>query len=105
MAQFDVHRNANPASRTRYPLLLNVQTELLSELNTRAVVPLCPAPRMKGRLLGRLTPVLQIKGKPYVMVTAQLAGIAAHQLGTKVAELSGQRQHVLAALDFLITGV
>ena len=105
MAQFDVYRNTNPASRARYPLLLDVQSDLLSELNTRVVVPLCPAANMKGRLLGRLTPVLHVAGKPYVMVTAQLAGIAARQLGAKVAELAGQRQNVMAALDFLITGV
>jgi toxin CcdB len=105
MAQFDVYRNTSPASRARYPLLLDVQSDLLAGLNTRTVVPLRPASSMKGRLLGRLTPVLHVEGKPYVMVTAQLASIAARLLGTKVDELAGQRQHVMAALDFLITGV
>jgi toxin CcdB len=60
---------------------------------------------MKDGLLGRLTPILHIAGKPYVMVTAQLAGIATRQLGTQVAELAVQRQNIVAALDFLITGV
>jgi toxin CcdB len=105
MPQFDVYRNTNPASRVRYPLLLDVQTDLLSGLHTRAVVPLCPASSMKGRLLERLTPVLHVEGKPYVMVTAQLAGIAERQLGTKVAELAALRQDIIAALDFLITGI
>jgi toxin CcdB len=105
MAQFDVYRNTNPASRVRYPLLLDVQTDLLSGLNTRAVVPLCPASSMKGRLLGHLTPVLRVEGKPYVMVTTQLAGIAGRQLGAKVAEVAALRQDIIATLDFLITGV
>jgi toxin CcdB len=105
MPQFDVYRNTNAATRVRYPLLLDVQSDLLSELATRAIVPLCSAASMKGKLLGRLTPVVQIEGKPYVMVTAQLAGVDARQLGAKVAELASQRQIVMAALDFLITGV
>ena len=36
MPQFDVHRHANPASRARFPLLLDVPTDLLSDLNTRS---------------------------------------------------------------------
>ena len=105
MTQFDVHRNANPASRARFPLLLCVQTDLLSDLNTRMVVPLCPASAMKGRILGHLTPILHVEGKPYAMLTLQMAGIAAKQLGAKVANLAAQRQEIITALDFLITGV
>ena len=105
MAQFDVYRNPSPASRSRYPLLLDVQSDLLAELNTRVVVPLCPAAGMKGRLLGHLTPILPIEGKTYAMESTQIAGIPSRALGAKVAVLAGQRQNILAALDFLITGV
>ncbi|MGH8711698.1 MAG: CcdB family protein, partial [Burkholderiales bacterium] len=41
MAQFDVYRNANPATRARIPYLLDVQSDLLEPLTTRVVVPLC----------------------------------------------------------------
>ena len=41
MAQFDVYRNANPATRTRVPYLLDLQSDLLDPLGTRVVVPLC----------------------------------------------------------------
>ena len=39
MAQFDVYRNPNAASRARIPYLLDVQSGLLDPLATRIVVP------------------------------------------------------------------
>lgn len=105
MPQFDVYQNMDPASQARYPLLLDVQSDLLSNLSTRAVVPLCPASAMKGKLLGNLTPVLEIDGRPLAMLTPQLAGIAKKQLGPKVGHLTSHRQAIIGALDFLITGI
>ena len=60
---------------------------------------------MKGKILKTLTPTFEIEGRQYVMVTPQLAGIAKKQLGTRVAELSAQRDEIIAALDLLITEI
>jgi toxin CcdB len=38
MPQFAVYRNRNPASRTRFPLLLDIQSDLLEPLTTRVVI-------------------------------------------------------------------
>lgn len=38
--QFDVYENENPASRQRFPYLLDVQAELLDSLGTRVIIPL-----------------------------------------------------------------
>ena len=38
MAQFDVYRNTNPATRTRIPYLLDIQSDLLESISTRVVV-------------------------------------------------------------------
>jgi toxin CcdB len=40
MAQFAVHKNKNPRSKTTYPLLVGVQADLLDDLQTRLVIPL-----------------------------------------------------------------
>ena len=40
MAQFDVHRNSDAATREHSPYILDVQSNLLSHLATRVVVPL-----------------------------------------------------------------
>ena len=40
MPQFTVHRNQNRETVANYPLLLDVQRDLLADLATRVVVPL-----------------------------------------------------------------
>lgn len=105
MPQFTVHRNPNPDTRTTYPLLLDVQNDLVADLATRVVVPLCPAAAMKGKLVKTLMPVFEIDGKPYAMLTPQLAGVSKKQVGAKVADLAPRRDEIMAALDLLITGI
>lgn len=105
MVQFTVHRNSNPATSADYPLLLDVQSDLLADLGTRVVVPLCPACAMQGRLLKTLTPVFEVEGRAYAMLTPQLAGISKKQLGTMVVDLAAFRGEIIAALDLLMTGI
>jgi toxin CcdB len=52
-----------------------------------------------------LTPIVEVDGKRHVMVTQQLAGIAKSHLGQQVASLASQRNVIIAALDFLISGI
>lgn len=106
MGQFTVHRNRNAATKARFPLLLDVQSDLLSELATRVVVPLTPTTAATRRTAMRtLTPVLVVEGTDYLMVTPQLAGISARELGSPIADIPEQRPTILAALDLLITGI
>jgi hypothetical protein len=65
MPQFAVYRNPNPETTADYPLLLDVQSDLIAELGTRVVVPLCPAEATKGKLLRTLTPGLEVAGEQY----------------------------------------
>lgn len=105
MPQFTVHRNPNPNTKTTYPLLLDIQSDLIADLHTQVVAPLCPASAMKGKLIKRLMPVFEIDGKQYAMLTPQLAGISKNQVGAKVADLVQHRDEIIAALDLLITGI
>jgi toxin CcdB len=38
--QFDVYRNPDASTRSRFPYLLDIQSDLLDSLSTRVVVPL-----------------------------------------------------------------
>lgn len=87
-------RNPNPDTIADYPLLLDVQSDLIAELGTHVVGPLCPAAAMTDRLLKTLTPVFEVEGEHYVMLTPQLVRIPERRLGTSVA-----------GLDLLITGI
>lgn len=106
MPQFTVHRNQNTATRSRYPLLLDVQSDLLGPLGTTVVIPLTPASAAARRsALKTLMPVCQVDGKGYVLATPMLAGIARRELGPAVTSLAGERQAIVAALDLLLTGI
>lgn len=105
MAQFSVYRNGDPATRKRVPLLLDIQSGLLSALGTRVVVPLYPLAAMKGRIVRTLMPTLVVEGQEYVAVMSELAGVPQKILGAAIANLSAQRGEIVAALDLLITGV
>lgn len=105
MAQFDVYRNPNPATRARIPYLLDVQSDLLDPLATRVVVPLCKPEVLKGKLAERLNPVFEVEGSKMAMLTPELAGVSRKILGERVGNLSNERHSIVAALDLLITGI
>jgi toxin CcdB len=104
MSQFAVYKNRNETSRARFPLLLDVQSDLLEPLNTRVVVPLSLAAPARGRTMQGLTPNLTVAGKEYIMMTPQLAGVAARDLGPIVDTVAGERAKIIGAVDLLITG-
>jgi toxin CcdB len=106
MPQFAVHRNRNPATKARFPYLLDVQTDLLEDLGTRVVIPLTPATvAAKRGAMQTLTPVCTVEGKPCLLLTPQLAGISTRELGPPIGDLSHDRQTIMAALDLLLTGI
>lgn len=105
MAQFDIYRNANPATRARIPYLLDVQSDLLDPLATRVVVPLCKPEVLKGKLAEQLNPVLEVEGRKMAMLTPELAGVSRKILGEQIGNLSDKRSSIIAALDLLITGI
>jgi toxin CcdB len=105
MAQFDVYRNANPATRARIPYLLDVQSDLLDPLATRVVVPLCKPEVLKGKLAERLNPVFEIEGSKLAMLTPELAGVSRKILGERIGNLSNEHHSIVAALDLLFTGI
>ncbi|MGF1611563.1 MAG: CcdB family protein [Kiloniellales bacterium] len=103
MAQFDVHRNPSRTSSADYPYLLDVQSDLIGLLATRVVVPLARIGLFRPAV--HLYPVFEIEGKAFVMSTSEIAGIAPSALGEHVTSLVTERDTIIAAIDFLITGI
>lgn len=104
MAQFDIHRNLNPATRKVFPYLLNVQSDLLDVLATRTVIPLIRKMELERPIKG-LTPQFRIQGKELLMDTPEIAGVPKKILGDVVASAANRRSEIIAALDLLILGV
>ncbi|GGY00683.1 hypothetical protein GCM10007160_30520 [Litchfieldella qijiaojingensis] len=105
MAQFCVYENKNPASRKQYPYLLDIQSDLLSELRTTVVVPICPASLAEGMQISRLNPSLEFNGEDFIAMIQDLAGIDRQRLGSKVRDLNQDREKIIAAVDFMISGI
>ena len=98
MAQFDVHRIASGG------LVIDCQSTLLDQLNTRFVVPLvareaAPPPAQ------RLNPTFAVAGEDHVMLTQFAGAIERRELGEPVANLTAHARDITAALDVLLSGV
>lgn len=105
MAQFTVHKNKNAKTRKQYPYLVDIQANLLEDLQTRVVIPLTKANTLHKKPLKNLTPVVFIEDEPYLLLTPQLAGIVRSDLGPAVTDINHYRTEIIAALDFLISGI
>jgi toxin CcdB len=105
MAQFSVYRNKNKATQARYPLLLNIQNDLLTSMQTCVVVPLVKLETMAHSPMSKLTPILLIQEQKYCMMTPQLAGINKRELGEEVEVITAYQHDIISAVDFLLSGV
>lgn len=98
--QYDVHA----AARKPRVLLLDCQSDLHRDLNTRFVVPLAPiSPEL--RPASRLHPIFEIDGEQWIMLTTQATTVAASALGAVKASLREESYSITAAIDVLLTGV
>lgn len=105
MAQFYAYKNPNPATRAQYPYLLDIQSDLLSELRTTVVIPLTPSKLAAPMSLTRLNPNIVIDGKSFTVMTQEIAGVDRNQLGAQAYNLSSYRSEIISALDFVLSGI
>ena len=105
MAQFKAYENPSPATKKTYPYLLDIQSNLLDELRTTIVIPLSPTHVAGKAAITKLCPVLEIDGVGYIVLTQQIAGIDRQSLGKEFCDLSHYRSEIIAAFDFVISGI
>ena len=68
-------------------------------------MPLTKLTVFRKKPIRDLAPVVEVEGAKYLMLTPQLAGIAVKELGQVIGNLAAQRDEIVAAIDFLVTGV
>ncbi len=103
--QFDVHPNPNRGSATVYPFVLDIQSNLLSGLPTRLVIPLQATQGDPIEIPARLCPSFTVKGQRVSLVGYQAAPISRRLLKKPVASLASQAHEIIAAMDAVISGV
>lgn len=105
MAQFWIYKNTNRATQQRIPYLWDIQSSLLDDLQTTVVIPLQPKALIGKAAITRLCPEVEIEGEKFVALTSQIAGVDRRVLGQKVCDLSAYRSEIIAAVDFMISGI
>jgi toxin CcdB len=100
MAQFDVYRSLSPAAA----YVIDLQDEVVDDLATRVVAPLVAMDDVPHRMK-IINPVLRIDGTEYVLMTHLLAAIPVSFLQNRIFSASGQRDEIIASVDFLVTGI
>lgn len=105
MSQFILYKNLDKNTSNAYPYFVDVQSELLSTLNTRLVIPLTPLHLLENKAPSHLCPKVHIKQGDFVVLTPQMTSIPTKILVEPVTDLSTFRDEIIAAIDFLITGI
>ena len=104
MARFSIYENTGEHAKTT-PFLLDVQTDLLSGLETRVVIPLRKASLYKKvRLPQDLVPIFSIKGSDFALETPKMAAGPRKILKIEVGSLKNHQHIVMTAIDRLFHG-
>ena len=101
--QFDVVANPDTADIAHRPFLVILQSDLVSGLRSSVVAPLVAREQLSGAQ--RLNPIFTINGAEYWLATHELFAIEQRMLRDRVASLADQHDAIMAALDFVFTGV
>ena len=107
MAQFDVYRNSGKYSKI-VPFMVDVQSDILSNFDTRVVIPLQSAEFVKSEnidVISRLNPILTVCDSEVILATQQMAAVHIRELGKKVDSLESKRLEIISALDVLTGGI
>jgi len=81
-----------------------LQSDHLSQLNTRIVAPLVSPAKIEH--FESFMPQVSIRGRHYVVLTQELGAFPVQQAPRSVvASLESERYRIISALDLLFTGV
>ncbi|MEM8060129.1 CcdB family protein [Morganella morganii subsp. sibonii] len=103
--QFTVYNNTGKI--TVYPMLLDVTSDIIGQLNRRIVIPLLPVENYPaGSRPKRLVPLVRLTDdKEYAVMTHEMASIPTRSLGVMFCNASLYRAEIKAAIDFLFDGI
>ena len=105
MEQFTLYKNENKNSKKAYPYFVDVQNDLLSDLNSRIVIPVSTQKALNNLNAKNLCPVIEIDGNTFVLLTHQMTSVPCSILKKEVTTLEHYRYDILGAIDLLLTGI
>jgi toxin CcdB len=100
--QFDVYRA--PEEFGDIAFFLDIQSDLLLVAETRVLVPLM-AKSVAPRAVGRLNPLITLRGKQYLAQFQDIQSYSVADFGKPIDNLAKQRFDFVIAFDLLISGI
>lgn len=91
--------------RDQYPFVVDIQSNLLSSLATRMVVPLAVTSLAAKELPQRLCPVFTIRRKSLMLVPFEAAPLDKRLLKTEIASIRDRASDIIAAMDAVMSGI
>ena len=103
--QFDVFENPSPRMRDVYPYVVDVQSDLLSALATRMVVPLAVTALAPNDLPRQLCPLIPVNDKSLILVPFEAAPLDKRLLRVEVTSIRDRSHEIIAAMDAVLSGI
>lgn len=104
MTQFDVYANPIVRSRTAYPYVAVLQSDLVETGSSRVVAFMAARERL-APIVWRLAPVVQVRDRDYILIVPWLTNVLAADLRAPIDNVASFRDAIVAALDRLFLGV
>lgn len=108
MKQFGLYANPDKDTCQAYPYFVDVQNDLLDGLKSRVVIPIIALNKSaspRAAYPEHLCPVIEIGRKKYVLMTHQMTSVPVQLLKSEEGSLIKFRDEIVAAIDFLVTGI
>ena len=103
--QFDVFENPSPRMRDVYPYVVDVQSDLLSSLATRMVVPLAITTLPAREMPRRLCPLITVNDTTLMLVPFEAAPLDKRLLKTQISSVRAISHDIIAAMDSVLSGI
>ena len=104
MAQFDILKNLNKASKADVPYIMDIQSNSVSIIGTRIVVPLRYTKNNLDKLISKIHVSIEVDNKEYIAFISEMAAILSGLIGSAIANGNSKRTEIIAAIDLLFTG-
>jgi len=104
MAQFDISKNNSKTSKNDVPYIMEIQSESVSILDTRIVVPLRKAENNLDKMISKIHVSIEVGNKKYIAFISEMAAIPSGIMSSAISNGGLKRTEIIAAIDLLFTG-
>jgi toxin CcdB len=100
LARFDVYTYG----QSDIDFLVDVQADMLSNLETRLVIPLVRHKKFKSEGFIKLKPTIIFLNRKFTLITPDMASVTLSKLGKLRGNIAHNHHEIIDSIDFLIQG-